>query len=305
MFIYILPVLFMMFYMGKNAYDEKNKFSTENGYVAQVSITGTIELGSGTASADAVIPPLRAAFADPAAKGVLVRISTPGGSPTQSLMIYDEMKRLQEAYPDKKMLVIGEEYMTSGGYYIASAAPKIYGMDHTYIGSIGVIVSRFDFSKVAEKLDVGRLVITSGKSKSQLDQFLPPKEKDIEKVRNIANQIHAKFIDVVEDSRGERLQGERDSLFSGDYWLGEEAMKLGLIDEVITAPRLLMREFGTEVVRDFSRKPGFFESMKSGLVKHAAGIMLGLTDQEIDALHSAQVSQSYPITMQAPVLSVQ
>lgn len=262
--LFTLPVIFILISFGMKAYNESSKYDSAEGYVAQVKITGVIEPNSKTASADAVIPSLRAAFADENAKGVLIRVSSPGGSPTQSHLIYDEIKRLQEVYPERKVALIGEDSLTSGAYWIASSVANFSVMETTYVGSIGVIVSTFDFSKIAERLEINRLVITSGKSKSQLDSFLPPKEKDIAKIRGVANQIHKKFIEVVTESRGDRLNGDPDMLFSGDYWLGQKAVELGLVDEVTTTTRLLIEKFGTENVRDYSSRPGFLDGIKLG-----------------------------------------
>jgi protease-4 len=81
--LFTLPVLFILISFGMKAYNESSKYDSDDGYVAQVKITGTIAVGSKTASAEAFIPSLRAVFADEKAKGILIRINSPGGSPTQ------------------------------------------------------------------------------------------------------------------------------------------------------------------------------------------------------------------------------
>jgi len=294
--LFTLPVIFILISFGMKAYNESSKYDSDHGYVAQVKITGAIAAGSKTASADAVIPSLRAAFADENAKGILIRVSSPGGSPTQSHLIYDEIKRLQEVYPERDVALIGEDMLTSGAMWIASAVKNIAVMETTYVGSIGVIVSTFDFSKVAERFEINRLVITSGKSKSQLDQFLPPKEKDIAKIKGVANQIHEKFIEVVTESRGDRLNGDPDFLFSGDYWLGQKAVELGLVDQVTTTSRLLIEQFGTENVRDYSSRPGFLDGIKLG---NLVSILLG--ELPLDAVNQS-ISTQYLTPPEAMVI---
>ena len=256
-----MPVFLFLFFMAKEAYDEKAKYESPTGYVAQVSITGTIEPGSPTASADAVIPALRKAFEDKMAKGVLIKISSPGGSPAQAHLIYKEIKRLQALYPDKKMALIGTDSITSGAMWIAAASPEIHVLESTYTGSIGVIVSQFNFGKAIENYDVERLVITSGSNKSVLDQFIKPKEKDIQKIKTMANQIHTQFKNVMIESRGDKLKADHDYLFSGEFWLGAEAVELGLADEVTTTTQLLLDDFGTVNVRDYSNKPGLLDKI--------------------------------------------
>jgi len=258
---YLTPVFLMLFYWANQAYKEQTKYQSPTGYVAQVAITGQIKPGSPTASADAVIPALRAAFEDTNAKGVLIKISSPGGSPAQAHLIYEEIKRLQALYPDTKMSLIGEDSLTSGAMWIAAAAPEINVLSSTYTGSIGVIVSQFNFGKAIKNYDVERLIITSGNNKSVLDTFTEPKDKDIEKIRTMAGQIHAQFKDVVMTSRGDRLKADPDYLFSGEFWLGKEAMELGLVDHVTTTTQLLLDDFGTVNVRDYSNKPGFMDKI--------------------------------------------
>lgn len=257
--IWMVPVFIMVFYLGFQTYQEKQQFVSEDGYVAQVKISGMIKDGSATASADTVIPALRAAFEDKQAKGVLIVISSPGGSPAQSHLIYQEIKRLREKYPDKKMRLIGTDMMTSGAMWIASASDHIAALPNTTVGSIGVIVSQLNFGKAIKNFDVERVIITSGKSKSSLDSFMPPKQEDIEKYRNIASQIHEQFIEVIKGSRGNKLKAEDDYLFTGEFWLGDKALELGLIDEVTNTTQLLLDNFQTVNVRDYSKQPGFLD----------------------------------------------
>lgn len=261
LFLWALPVFIFLFFMAKEAYDEQAKFKSPTGYVAQVSITGTIEPGSPTASADSVIPALRKAFEDNMAKGVLIKISSPGGSPSQAHLIYSEIKRLQALHPNKKMALIGTDSLTSGAMWIAAASPTINVLESTYTGSIGVIVTQFNFGKAIKNYDVERLVITSGANKSVLDTFIEPKEKDINKIENMASQIHAQFKGIMMASRGDRLKADPEYLFSGEFWLGAEAAELGLVDNVTTTTQLLLDEFGTVNVRDYSNKPGLLDKL--------------------------------------------
>jgi protease-4 len=195
------------------------------------------------------------------AKGVLIKISSPGGSPAQAHLIYKEIKRLQALYPDKKMSLIGTDSLTSGAMWIAAASPKINVLESTYTGSIGVIVSQFNFGKAIKNYDVERLIITSGKNKSVLDPFAEPKEKSINKIATMASQIHQQFKDIMIESRGDRLKAEPDYLFSGEFWLGAEAVELGLADHVTTTTQLLLDDFGTVNIRDYSNKPGLLDKL--------------------------------------------
>jgi protease-4 len=260
-FLFAIPIAFMVIFYAKTWYTTTQINNFDDGHVAQVKISGAIREDSSTAGAGAVLPALNKAFKDDKALGILIQISSPGGSPGQSEQIRDEILRLRGLYPDKKVAVIATEMMASGGYWIATAAPEIYAMRTTYVGSIGVIGSSFNYSELIDKLGVKRLVMTSGKSKSKLDSFLPIKEQDVKKQKELMNGIHADFIDVVKASRGDKLIADDDTLFNGDYWRGQQAYALGLIDGVTTPTRLLMEKFGTENVIDYSKKPGMFENI--------------------------------------------
>jgi protease-4 len=260
---YLVPILLMIGISIKNHYDANKQFE-ENGYVSQVVLKGAIKMDSPTASADVIIPALRGAFADKDAKGVVFRISSPGGSPTQSMLIHDELKLLQEKYPEKELVVIGEESLTSGAYWIAAAAKDIHVLPATFTGSIGVIFSTFDVSKLADRFNIKRRIITGGVNKSRIDMFIEPRPEDLAKLQGLATQLHEQFIKVVTDSRKDRLIGDPEILFSGDFWVGDKAKELGLVDSVTSTSKLLNERFGTDVVKDYSRKPGFMESLKPG-----------------------------------------
>lgn len=174
--------------------------------------------------------------------------------------------------------------LTSGAYWIASAVPDIAVLDTTYVGSIGVITTMFNFSDLIEKLGIDRLVITSGESKSILDRFMPAQDKDIEKMRNISTSIHKTFIATMMKSRGERLNAPPEELFTGNFWMGAEAVELGLVDEVITPTRLMLREFGTVKYRDYSKRPSFIESMGIAQIAELASrlnVMLASSESQI------------------------
>lgn len=262
MLFWFIPIVFMIGFYIKQHFDQQSFYDKDKGYVGQVLIKGAISMDSATASADTVIPALRAAFNDPKSKGVVLRISSPGGSPTQSILIHDELKKLQLEHPEKELVVIGEEGLTSGAYWIASAAPEIHALPATFTGSIGVIMTSFDLSKLAERLDVKRRIITAGDNKSRLDMFVEPRPEDIKKLKDLANQLHQQFISVVTESRGDRIDLSNKELFSGDFWLGEKALELGLIDSITSTSELLMKKFGTDTVRDYSAKPGFLDKLQ-------------------------------------------
>lgn len=195
---------------------------------AVVDINGIIMDGA-TASAELVNPALKEAFEHEKTKGVILRINSPGGSPVQSGIINDEIRRLKAEYKEIPVYAVVSDLCASGGYYIAVAADKIYADKASIVGSIGVRMDNFGAVELMDKLGVERRLYTAGRNKGMLDPFLPENEEQVQHVRNMLDATHQQFINVVKQGRGDRLQDNPD-IFSGLFWTGEDALKLGLID---------------------------------------------------------------------------
>ncbi len=196
-------------------------------HTALVEVRGEIAAGN-EASAELLLGALRSAFEDGGAQAVVLRINSPGGSPVQSGIVHDEIKRLKTKH-NKKVYAVVEEVCASGAYYIAVAADEIYVDKASIVGSIGVLMDGFGFTGLMDKLGVERRLLTSGENKAMLDPFSPTNPKQAALAKAMIEQIHRQFIAVVKEGRGARLK-ETPETFSGLFWNGEEAVKLGLAD---------------------------------------------------------------------------
>ena len=228
----------------------KNLFLTESdgtpvqAHTAMIEIKGTIE-ASGNASAGNIIKALNKAYEEPMATGVILKINSPGGSPVQAGMIYDEIRRLRKVHPDKPLYVVVEELCASGGYYIAAAADRIYVDKASIVGSIGVMINGFGMTGLMDKLGIERRLLTAGEYKGFLDPFSPQTPQQVQYAQSMLNQIHRQFIEAVRAGRGERLKENRE-IYSGLVFLGPEAIRLGLADELGTVE---------SVARDIIKSP--------------------------------------------------
>jgi len=220
-------------------------------HTALVELNGVIA-DTEKASADHVVTALRDAFENENSAGVILRINSPGGSPVQSGYIYDEMRRLQKEYPDKPLYAVISDICASGGYYIASAANKIYADKASIVGSIGVRMDNFGFVDAIQKLGVERRTLTAGKNKALLDPFLPVNEKATEHMQQMLSEIHQQFITAVKEGRGDRLDTSVEGLFSGLIWTGEAAVKNGLVDELASASYVAREVIGEESIVDYT-----------------------------------------------------
>ena len=226
-------------------------------HTALIEINGEIE-AEGSGAADTVIPSLNKAFSDPGSAAVVLRIDSPGGSPVQAGIIVDEIQRLKRGYPDKPLYVVVDEICASGGYYIASAADRIYVNKASIVGSVGVLMDSFGFTGAMDKLGIERRLMTAGENKGFLDPFSPQSEKHREHAQEMLNEIHQQFIAVVRAGRGKRLK-ETPETFSGLYWTGAKAVDMGLADAFGTVDTVARDIVKAEDIVDYTAHEGLPE----------------------------------------------
>lgn len=225
MFAYLLVVGALAFYPKF----EKTVSGSDGKHTAIIDVIGVIAENE-IANADSIIEGLRDAVKNENTKGVVLNINSPGGSPVQSDYIYAEIRRLKGKHPDIPIYAVVSDICASGGYYVASAADKIYVNRSSMIGSIGVILNGFGFVNTMDKLGVDRRLLISGKHKALLDPFSPVDEEQNKHMLTLLEDVHKEFIQAVRKGRGDRLQ-ENEDLFSGLIWTGSQGVKLGLADD--------------------------------------------------------------------------
>jgi signal peptide peptidase SppA len=190
---------------------------------------------------------LERAFSIRNAKAVALAINSPGGSPVQSRQIY---LRIRQLAAEKKLpvLVFVEDVAASGGYMLACAGDEIFCDPSSILGSIGVVGGSFGLQELIRKIGVERRLYTSGEHKAMLDPFLPENPDDVARLKALQREIHTIFIALVKQSRGARLKGADDVLFTGEYWAGETSVSLGLADAVGDLRSTLRARFGEKVL---------------------------------------------------------
>lgn len=236
---------------------------------------------------------LERAFAVDNAKAVALVINSPGGSPVQSRQIYLRIRQLSQEN-ELPVLVFVEDVAASGGYMIACAGDEIFCDPSSILGSIGVVGSSFGFTELISKIGVERRLYTAGEHKATLDPFLPENPDDVGRLKAIQRDIHATFIELVKASRGERLKGTDDLLFTGEYWAGERSVALGLADAVGDLRSTLRARFGDKVSTPLIAPS---TGLLSGLFGRKAGAgtltsfdgIAGLPDGVISALETRAI----------------
>jgi protease-4 len=251
MFVYLFAILF---YLPTDW--DSGKISPGK-HTALIDLEGVISADS-PANADSLVGALREAFKNKNTAAVILRINSPGGSPVQAGYVYDEIKRLREKYPDKKLYAVVSDICASGGYYIAAAADEIYADKASIVGSIGVLMDGFGFVKAIDKLGIERRLMTAGKHKGVLDPFSPLKTDEVKHVQGLLNLIHQQFISKVKAGRGDRLSDSPD-IFTGLFWSGEEGLKLGLVDGLGNSSYVAREIVGAEKIVDFTPKQNYLD----------------------------------------------
>ena len=267
------------------------RFRTDIPIVPIVRLSGVIGISTPLKpglTLSSVARVLERAFTTRNARAVALAINSPGGSAVQSHLIFRRIRQLAE---ENKLPVIAfaEDVAASGGYMIACAADEIVCDVSSIVGSIGVIGASFGFDKLIEKIGVERRVYTAGDRKGMLDPFLPENPADVERLKTIQKEIHEGFIGLVRDRRGSKLDGREKALFSGEFWSGNKARELGLVDAVGELRGTLRERYGDKVQTPLIAERSWFSRRTAGI----GGSMVeqfvnqpGLVEETISALEA-------------------
>ncbi|MFP5417548.1 MAG: S49 family peptidase [Gammaproteobacteria bacterium] len=252
-FLYLFIVLFLAV-----GWFNSDGVGIPKAHTALIDLQGVISADE--ASADTVIASLQSAFEDKKTKGVILRINSPGGSPVQAGQIYDEIKRLRALHPGIPLYAVVDDICASGGYYVAAGADKIFVDKASIVGSIGVLMDGFGFTKSMEKLGIERRLLTAGENKGFLDPFSPVDPTQQAYARQMLEEIHGQFIKVVREGRGKRLK-ETPEMFSGLVWSGEKSIQLGLSDGLGSVESVARDVIKAKDVVDYTQREGLAERL--------------------------------------------
>lgn len=216
---------------------------------------------------DASLAPLvERAVAPKRLAAIAISINSPGGAPVQSRLIAE---RLRDAARKKGVPLIAfcEDVAASGGYMIACAADEIFADPASIVGSIGVVSASFGFDQAIARVGVQRRLTTAGEAKARLDPFQPLKADDQAWLADLQARLHRQFIAYVREARGAKLATDQDAaIFSGEAFIGEQALELGLIDGFGRLKPTLVERFGEDATLSVvAKRRGLLERMTPGL----------------------------------------
>ncbi len=223
-------------------------------------------LGGGLAGGDRIAAALREARDDGNVRAVVLRVDSPGGAVTASDVIWREVALTAEEMP---VIISMSDVAASGGYWIATAGTKILAMPGTYTGSIGVVMARFNLAGTYDRLGIGNAVVKRGRNADIFVDSQPLSDEQRERLQSSVDTTYEIFLGKVAEARG-LSRDEVEQLAAGRVWTGQQALDLGLVDELgglRAALSVARREAGLSpgtdtVISVYPRQPGFFEQMR-------------------------------------------
>ena len=226
-------------------------------HIAIINIDGEIS-SNGPVNVESIIPHIKKAVNNDACLGIILKINSPGGSATQSKIIFDEINKFKKIN-DKKIYTVIEDVGASGGYYIAASGDMIFANASSIVGSIGVRLDSFNVISLMEKLGIESQVISSGKDKTMLDPFSKLTEQHRLHLETLLASIHDQFISDIQKSRSNKIN--ENKVFTGLFWTGTEALKIGLIDEIASVYDVNEKYFNNTGLVTYNKEDNFFKDL--------------------------------------------
>lgn len=220
----LISFIIMIFIITTNTKQNKNK-----NHIAIIEINDEITAKSKTNSKN-IINIINEAFNNKNCKAIIIKINSPGGAPVQSNIIHNHIKKIRNSNINKPIFSVIEDIGTSGAYLIALATEKIYCDPTSIIGSIGVVINSFGFVDTLNKLGIERRLYKSAEFKALMDPFSDKKESEDKIIQHNINLIHEHFVNIVKKNRYNNTKNYNIDIFSGKFWLGIDALEIGLID---------------------------------------------------------------------------
>jgi protease-4 len=254
-------ILFILVLLAKScSTSTADPTATTSSHIAVVDIIGTIAADKQSVNSTDTVKALKKAFENKQSKAVVLNINSPGGSPVQSDEIWQEIQYLKKAHSDKKLYAIIGDTGASGAYYIASAADEIIVNPSSLVGSIGVIMPNYGVNGLMQKLGVEDRTMTSGENKAILSMTQPVDAAQKAHVQGVLDNVHEHFINAVKQGRGKKLKSTDPAIFSGLFWTGEQAVKLGIADRTGSL-NSLKRELKVEKAVNYTIEYSPFDSV--------------------------------------------
>ena len=211
--------------------EEHHSGAAEGDAVALVEVSGVIVRGEGRDGGvtTPLLKMIERASEDARVKALMIRLNTPGGSVTDSDLIYHALERLKNA--GKPVVLLMDETCASGGYYVSLAATEVWALPTTITGSVGVIMSGLNFSRLLSRHGVEDVTITSGGNKALLSPTRPIDPAHEALLQGVVSELYERFLSLVVKARGLDDPTAR-ALADGRVFTAQQALEAKLIDKI-------------------------------------------------------------------------
>jgi protease IV len=190
---------------------------------------------------------------DDSVKGIILRVNSPGGGVVESAEIHNKLLQIEKK-TGKPVYVSMGSMAASGGYYISTAANKIYASPETLTGSLGVIMEGINYEGLAKKYGVDFVTIKSGQYKDIMSPTRKMTEAERQILQNMIDHSYEGFVKVISEGRHLPIDQVK-KIADGRVYDGRQAKELklidgyGYLDEVIAKMKKDENLNGAEVIR--------------------------------------------------------
>ena len=221
--------------------DEKN--------IALIYVTGTImpmAANSGSAAAEDLVPAILKAARSDTIDTIILRVDSPGGSPSASESI---RRALQVAKEEGKTVIVSmANVAASGGYWIAADADRIFANASTMTGSIGVVMGKFSAAELLKTVGINMSYVDTGDVSSIWSLSRPFNDAQLARMEDLIDRTYDQFLTLVSEGR-EMSKADVRQIAGGRVWIGTDALEVGLVDQIgglSDALDFAARELGAE-----------------------------------------------------------
>jgi len=217
----------IVFYVQKRsvADDFAGSVSTGGGLI-ELHFDGVIF--DGAPQLNRIVNQLHEIARNKSAKGILLKINSPGGSVAATQVFLEALQAVKKA--GIKVVVLVTELCASGGYYVSSHADSIITYPGSAVGSIGVIIEGLGIKELLKKIGVEPRVIKSGEYKDLFSMYRDLTKSEVKFLQNLVDDTMDQFVEAVVEGRTNMSSRHVRRYADGRIWNGRQALRIGLID---------------------------------------------------------------------------
>lgn len=199
------------------------------GAIMPDDVHSSVMIGGPVASAETIAPAILEAKDDEDIKAIVIRVDSPGGSPSASESI---LRAVEQAKEEGKLVIVSMgSAAASGGYWVSAYADQIFALPHTLTGSIGVVGGKIYLKELWKKLGINWEEVTWGDNATIWSVNQPFSQTEQERISIMLDHVYDSFVERVSKGRDMDIESV-EKLAKGRVWTGQQAQENGLVDQL-------------------------------------------------------------------------